>query len=68
MDDTYIFEVSSIDRLQLYAGGMRSTLWFLTPVCVLLTGHPVVESAQGGVHLSVWLPVIMCESEAGYNS
>jgi hypothetical protein len=29
--------------------------------------HPVIESAQGGVHLSVWLPVIMCGSEAGDN-
>jgi hypothetical protein len=40
----------------------------LNPSMRAVDGHPVVESARGGVHLSVWLPVIMCESEAGYNS
>jgi hypothetical protein len=28
---------------------------------------PVVESALGGVHFSVWLPMNMCGSEAGDN-
>ena len=28
--------------------------------------HPVIESTRGGVHMSVWLPMNTCGSEAGH--